>query len=248
MRAWQTRLEERLKRRREEFLERHPGPRAERAYSAATLALWRCATPRVLAHCRGLVLDAGAGTGAWKPIIEAAGGVYESLDRAPRGAHVPTWIGDLCAMPQVPSARFDAAVCHQVLEHLCDPWAAALELARVLRPGGALVVSAPHLSRYHELPDDYFRFTARGLESLFSRAGLVTVEIAPYGGPASLAHHQASLVYHGLTPGLPGLEWAAVGLNALWGGLAVALDDLAFGRLLPLGIVAVFRKPTGASP
>jgi SAM-dependent methyltransferase len=43
-----------------------------------------------------------------------------------------------------PDGHFDAAVCLDVLEHCPDPGAAAAELARVLRPGGTLVVSVPH--------------------------------------------------------------------------------------------------------
>ena len=47
--------------------------------------------------------------------------------------------GDATAL-EFPDAAFDAAVSTQVLEYLADPDAALVELARVLRPGGRLVL------------------------------------------------------------------------------------------------------------
>ena len=53
--------------------------------------------------------------------------------------------GDLYQLP-FPGASFDVAVIHQVLHYLEDPVEALAEAARVLRPGGTLVVAdfAPH--------------------------------------------------------------------------------------------------------
>ena len=41
------------------------------------------------------------------------------------------------------TARFDLAICSEVLEHVPDPGQAVAEAARVLKPGGHLVVSVP---------------------------------------------------------------------------------------------------------
>ena len=46
------------------------------------------------------------------------------------------------------SAAFDGATCIEVFEHLQDPLAAAKELHRVLKPGGALVATVPNFG-YH---------------------------------------------------------------------------------------------------
>lgn len=46
---------------------------------------------------------------------------------------------DVSALP-VPDASIDAAICVQVLEYIPDPSTALAELARVLRPGGRVVI------------------------------------------------------------------------------------------------------------
>ncbi len=139
-----------LKASRERFLDRHRGADdwRNRFFSAATLALWQVARPVTAAAAQGRVLDAGSGRGSW------------------RGDDRPTWTGDIMAMPQLPDARYDCIVSHQVLEHLPRPWAALAEFHRLLRPGGRVVISVPHLSRRHELPHDDFRFTQEGLAAL----------------------------------------------------------------------------------
>jgi SAM-dependent methyltransferase len=58
------------------------------------------------------------------------------------------------------------AVCLETLEHCDDPMSAGRELARVVAPGGVCIVSAPLLLGIHGYPDDYFRYTPSGLESV----------------------------------------------------------------------------------
>ena len=53
-----------------------------------------------------------------------------------------------------------------VLEHVKKPWKVAEEIHRVLRPGGYVVVELPFLNVIHD-EHDYFRFTDKGIKSLF---------------------------------------------------------------------------------
>ena len=43
----------------------------------------------------------------------------------------------------------------------------AENITRLLAPGGKLYMSVPWVWRYHPYPDDYFRFSFRGVEALF---------------------------------------------------------------------------------
>jgi SAM-dependent methyltransferase len=84
-----------------------------------------------------------------------------------------------------PSGRFDRVICAEVMEHVHDFRAAALELARVTRPGGRLAVTiptAPSERLYRLLGDDYFEspgghiriFRPRELAAGLASAGLRT--------------------------------------------------------------------------
>ena len=64
-------------------------------------------------------------------------------------------------------ASFDLIICCSVLEHVRQPWVMADTLTNLLRPGGVIYISVPWVWRFHAYPDDYFRFSWRGVESLF---------------------------------------------------------------------------------
>jgi SAM-dependent methyltransferase len=66
-------------------------------------------------------------------------------------------------------AYFALAICCSVLEHVRRPWDMAENLTRIIRPGGTIYVAVPWVWRYHPYPDDYFRFSWRGIAELFPR-------------------------------------------------------------------------------
>lgn len=69
-------------------------------------------------------------------------------------------------------AVYDGVIAVAVFEHLVRPWVAAAELARVLTRGGLVFVSTHHTFPLHGYPDDYWRFSAQALASIFQDAGL----------------------------------------------------------------------------
>jgi SAM-dependent methyltransferase len=77
----------------------------------------------------------------------------------------------------------DCAACTGTLEHLPDPWAAAREIVRVVKPGGLIYVDAPFMQGYHADPHDYWRFTQDGLRQLFP--GFEELDAGVHMGPAS---------------------------------------------------------------
>jgi SAM-dependent methyltransferase len=67
---------------------------------------------------------------------------------------------------------FDSVLCTEVLEHLRHPEMAIREMARVLKPGGNIIISVPFIHELHEEPFDFLRFTSFGLLSRVEEAGL----------------------------------------------------------------------------
>lgn len=87
-------------------------------------------------------------------------------------------VGPLEAMPFA-DGTFDSVLCNAVLEHVADAEASMRELARVVRPGGHVVVAVPFLQPFHACPADFRRYTADGLGDLGRRAGLEVVSVLP---------------------------------------------------------------------
>jgi ArsR family transcriptional regulator len=102
---------------------------------------------------RGLrVLDLGTGTGTLAQELAAAGCDVIAVDHSPRmldaareklaaaGAErVELRAGDASALP-LADAEVDAAFAHMVLQYLAAPAEAIAEMARVVRPGGSVVI------------------------------------------------------------------------------------------------------------
>lgn len=82
----------------------------------------------------------------------------------------------------VRDASFDTILSTSVLEHLERPQDAILEMHRVLKPGGHVIVTCPLFWHLHEQPRDFFRYTKYGLRFLFEKAGFEIIEIRPLSG------------------------------------------------------------------
>lgn len=100
------------------------------------------------------LLDVGVDTGVSRRHIEIHPGTecieYHGVDirfregGIYRQAEWRLYLDDLmCGMPTVPTESFDVVICEQVLEHLPQTHVAMASLARVLRPGGLLIVGVP---------------------------------------------------------------------------------------------------------
>ena len=94
------------------------------------------------------------------------------------GSNVDTVL-DICSPARVVRARlgseaFDLVICCHVLEHTRDPQRAARNIQDVLRPGGIAYVATPWSQAFHAAPDDYWRFSLRGLMLLFGELEILS--------------------------------------------------------------------------
>lgn len=114
------------------------------------MARWTRAI-RALPFRRGRVLDLGCAFGFATRLLRAAGYDAVGVDASPayiararradpRGEYLLT----SATATGLPSASCDGALFLDVLEHLADERGAVDEIARILKPGGALALSAPH--------------------------------------------------------------------------------------------------------
>lgn len=82
------------------------------------------------------------------------------------------------ALQDLPAAGFDAVVCLDVLEHVPDPPTLVRQIARVLRPGGRLVVHAPFWYLHRTVPT-HLRSNRKYVgdwRTVYAPAGLRTID------------------------------------------------------------------------
>ena len=71
-----------------------------------------------------------------------------------------------CRYP-IASGSLDGIGCFAVLEHVTEPWVAAAEFRRMLKPGGMVFIDYPFLVPIHGYPSHYYNATRAGLARLF---------------------------------------------------------------------------------
>jgi hypothetical protein len=65
--------------------------------------------------------------------------------------------------------KFDLVIICSVLEHSPQPWILANSIQKLMNKDSILYSCHPFVWRYHKYPDDYFRFSPRGIQALFGK-------------------------------------------------------------------------------
>lgn len=159
------------------------------------------------------VLDTGCGTGLYSIRLSEAGADVTAVDVSrkmleiaqrkskDRGQYIWYEEADMLKLPY-DNSTFDAVVSVTALEFVADPLAGLMEMARVLRPGGKLVVGVlngespwadaqrDQTAREESIYGSAHFFSSTELRSLFHKAGTfgsLTMESCLYANPTDKA-------------------------------------------------------------
>jgi len=139
----------------------------------------------------GKLLDVGCGNGRFLTTMRSLGWDVQGVEFSENGvkvchaAKLPVHHGDL-ASASFPSASFDLITVRHVIEHIPEPHAFMVELARILKPSGHLVIETPNseaLGRQwlgpnwfaNEVPRHLILYTLQSLNLLTTRNRLTTL-------------------------------------------------------------------------
>ncbi len=216
---------------------------ARRWFSAAMYLMEKRLRTGISDHIRGRLLDIGSGDQPYGQLLAAVVTRYDSVDVGKKHPG-QTYVASASDMSVIPADTYDSALCLSVLEHVANPWQALQEIHRVLKPGGTLILTVPHLSRLHEEPHDYFRFTHHGLKAMCDDAGFEIIELEKNGGLLSFIAHQLSTLLLCLCWRIPGIKQLAVAVNRVLLVWPVAWMDgiIMTNTLAPLNYYAAVRK------
>jgi 2-polyprenyl-3-methyl-5-hydroxy-6-metoxy-1,4-benzoquinol methylase len=172
------------------------------------------------------ILEFGAGTGSIVKMLRAAGfaGRIIAADILPQPADIngcASWIEtDLNRPLPLEDCTVDAIISTEVVEHLENPRAVFREFGRVLRPGGALVLTTPNQESFRSL----LSLLLRGhhvdfLDSSYPAhiTPLVQLDLARLCAENGFQAPRFSYTDKGSLPGAPGVSWQQVSAGLLRG-------------------------------
>jgi SAM-dependent methyltransferase len=135
------------------------------------------------------VLDIGAGSCPYRSLFTHC--EYKSHDfirlqpdqlLGRHGYGAIDYVSDILSIP-VPEASFDVILCTELLEHVPEPILAIKEFARILKPGGRLLLTAPLGSGLHQEPYHFYGgFTPYWYHKFLKEAGFGDITTKANGG------------------------------------------------------------------
>ncbi len=122
-----------------------------------------------------LILDLGSLdiNGSYRLFFDFPAWTYKGIDMAP-GKNVDIVLQDPYRWQGVKSNSADVVISGQAFEHIEFFWLTALEIFRVLKPGGLCCLIAPSGGPEHRFPVDCWRFFTDGFRAI---ARFVSMEI-----------------------------------------------------------------------
>lgn len=182
------------------------------------------------------VLDVGAGSCPYRGLFAHCD--YRTQDLAPlRGEQLRhggygalDFVSDVTAIP-VPDGSFGVVLCTEVLEHHPEPIRVVYELARILQPGGTLVLTAPLGSGIHQEPYHYYGgYTPWWYERFLKAAGFEKITVEPNEGSFRFFGQESLRFIQATSPWSTNLP---AGIRLLWLPVWVVLVPV-LGLIVPV--------------
>ena len=148
---------------------------------------------------------------------------------------------------------FDALFSIATFEHLAMPWKVAVEINKVLKPGGLAVLVSHQCWPIHEQPWDFWRFSTWAWQTMFNAASGFEVVEAAMGEPAMVVPDLLHPVTAGVARGTSYLGSAAlvrkVGPTALvWDVPTAAVAEGTYPSLAVKGYESIAPGASGSMP
>lgn len=117
-------------------------------------------------------MDFGSGSKPYKSLFSAEKyiGVDYSSEGHPHDDEAIDVFYDGKTIP-FPDNYFDSVFSSEVFEHVFNLEAIIPEIARVMKPGGKILITCPFVWNEHEVPVDYARYTQFALKHLLEKNG-----------------------------------------------------------------------------
>lgn len=196
-------------------------------------------------YAKGHLLDLGCGTVPFYAAYQSFVSANTCVDWG-NSLHPQAYLDQESDLTQpLPFAdhSFDTILLSDVLEHIPNPTDLWHEMARLLRPGGTILLNVPFYYWVHEEPYDYYRYTEFALRRFAEYEGLEVLSVEPIGGlPEVLADLVAKGIFQVPVVGKP-LAVVAQATTAAFVRTAPGRRVSAkTGRRYPLGYFMVVRK------
>lgn len=205
----------------------------------------RCYDANLRRHAKGLLVDLGCGTvplyRAYADLVTDV--VCVDLGGTPHARHLDVEC-DLNEPLPFADRTFDTIVLSDVLEHIARPELLWAEMARILAPGGEILMNVPFYYWIHAGPYDFYRYTEFALRRFVEQAGLDLVQLDVIGGAPEVL---ADVVAKNFAPvpvvGYPvavAVQWTTKAVTATRFGRKVSRVT---GATFPFGYFLIARKP-----